>query len=140
MKWVVKLITISLLSSCSATWHLNQAVKKDPTIMERDTLVVKDTVVVPAVAITDTVTLKQHDTIILQKDKLSVRIVKSLDTLIIEGKCDSDTIVKTIEVPYEKIVYVEKEKPMQMLQRWLLYLLALIIGVKLLQRFVDKHI
>lgn len=140
MKWVVKLITISLLSSCSATWHLNQAVKKDPTIMERDTLVVKDTVVVPAVAITDTVTLKQHDTIILQKDKLSVRIVKRLDTLIIEGKCDSDTIVKTIEVPYEKIVYVEKEKPMQMLQRWLLYLLALIIGVKLLQRFVDKHI
>ena len=140
MKWVVKLITISLLSSCSATWHLNQAVKKDPTIMERDTLVVKDTVVVPAVAITDTVTLKQHDTIILQKDKLSVRIVKRLDTLIIEGKCDSDTIVKTIEVPYEKIVYVEKEKPMQMLQRWLLYLLALIVGVKLLQRFVDKHI
>ena len=140
MKWVVKLITISLLSSCSATWHLNQAVKKDPTIMERDTLVVKDTVVVPPVAITDTVTLKQHDTIILQKDKLSVRIVKRLDTLIIEGKCDSDTIVKTIEVPYEKIVYVEKEKPMQMLQRWLLYLLALIVGVKLLQRFVDKHI
>lgn len=140
MKWAVKLITIGLLSSCSATWHLNQAVKKDPTIMERDTLVVKDTVVVPAVAITDTVTLKQHDTIILQKDKLSVRIVKRLDTLIIEGKCDSDTIVKTIEVPYEKIVYVEKEKPMQMLQRWLLYLLALIVGVKLLQRFVDKHI
>ena len=140
MKWLVKLITISLLSSCSATWHLNQAVKKDPTILERDTLVVQDTVVVPPVVITDTVTTKQHDTIIVEKDRLKVRIVKRLDTLIIEGQCASDTIVRTIEVPYEKVVYVEKEKPLHIVQRWLLYLLSLIIGIKLLQRFIDKHI
>lgn len=140
MKWVVKLITISLLSSCSATWHLKQAVKKDPTILVKDTLVVKDTVVLPPVATTDTVTTKQHDTIIVEKDRLKVRIVKRLDTLIIEGRCDSDTIIRTIEVPYEKIIYVEKEKPLQIVRKWLLYLLSAIVGFKVLQRLFDKYI
>ena len=99
MKWLGRLTLILLLSSCSATWHLNKAVKKDPTILERDTLVVKDTVVVPPVVITDTVTTKLHDTIVVERDKLRVRVVKKLDTLIIEGQCASDTIVMTIEVP-----------------------------------------
>ena len=140
MRWLVKLIMISSLSSCTATWHLRQAVKKDPNILERDTLVVKDTVVSPPVAITDTVITRLHDTIIVEKDRLRVKVVRTLDTLIIEGKCASDTIVRTIEVPYEKIIYHEKEKPMQIVQRWLLYLLSLIVGIKLLQRFIDKHI
>ena len=107
MKWLAKLSLIHYYS-CSATWHLNKAIKKDPTILAKDTLVVQDTVVVPPVVITDTVTTRQHDTIIVEKDKLRVRIVKKLDTLIIEGQCASDTIVRTIEVPYEKIVYVEQ--------------------------------
>jgi len=134
------LIIIALLSSCSATWHLNRAIKKDPSIMAKDTLVVKDTVVLPPVAITDTVTTKLHDTIVVEKDRLKVRIVKRQDTLIIEGKCDSDTIIRTIEVPYEKIVYVEKEKPMQFVRKWLLYLLSALVGFKVLQKLFDKYI
>ena len=125
MKWLGRLTLILLLSSCSAQWHLNKAVKKDPTILVKDTLAVQDTVVVPPVVITDTVTTKQHDTIIVEKDRLKVRIVKRLDTLIIEGQCASDTIVRTIEIPYEKVVYVEKEKPTQVLQRWALYVLLI---------------
>lgn len=125
MKWLGRLTLILLLSSCSAQWHLNKAVKKDPTILVKDTLAVQDTVVVPPVVITDTVTTKQHDTIIVEKDRLKVRIVKRLDTLIIEGQCASDTIVRTIEIPYEKVVYVEKEKPIQVLQRWALYILLI---------------
>ena len=54
--------------------------KKDPSIMAKDTLVVKDTVVLPPVAITDTVTTKLHDTIVVEKDRLKVRIVKRQDT------------------------------------------------------------
>ena len=108
MKWLVKLILVSSLMSCSAQWHLKKAVRKDPTIMEKDTLVVRDTVVSPPVAITDTVTLKQHDTITVVKDRLKVQLVKVNDTVIIDAVCDSDTIVTIVEVPYEKVVYVEK--------------------------------
>ena len=139
MKWLVRLITISLLSSCSATWHLNQAVKKDPTILEKDTLVVTDTVVLPLVAITDTAITKQQDTIVVVKDRLNVKVIRKLDTLIIDGKCDSDTIVRTIEVPYEKVIYVEKEKLLHTLQRWTLYALLLVIGYRMFLRFIGHR-
>ena len=109
MKWLVKLTLLLLLTSCSAQWHLKKAVQKDPAILEKDTLVVTNTVVSPPVAITDTVTLKQHDTITIVKDRLKVQLVKVNDTITINAECASDTIVTTIEVPYEKIVYVEKE-------------------------------
>ena len=109
MKWLVKLILILSLTSCSAQWHLKKAVQKDPMILERDTLVVTDTVVSPPVAITDTVIMKQHDTITLVKDRLRVKIVKVNDTITIDAICDSDTIISIVEVPYEKIVYVEKK-------------------------------
>jgi hypothetical protein len=108
MKWLVKLILVLSLTSCSAQWHLKKAVRKDPAILEKDTLVVMDTVVSPPVAITDTVIMKQHDTITLVKDRLRVNIVKVNDTITIDAICDSDTIISIVEVPYEKIVYVEK--------------------------------
>ena len=140
MKWLVKLILLSSLMSCSAQWHLKKAVQKDPSVLVKDTLVVTDTVVSPPVAITDTVILKQHDTITLIKDRLKVNIVKVNDTITIDAICDSDTIISVIEVPYEKIVYVEKEKPLQIIQRYALYLLLVLIGIKVIQRVADKYI
>jgi hypothetical protein len=140
MKWLVKLILVSLLTSCSAQWHLTKAVRKDPTILEIDTLVVRDTVVSPPVAITDTVTLKQQDTITLVKERLKVQLVRVNDTITIDAICDSDTIISVVEVPYEKIVYVEKEKPLQIIQRYVLYLLLVIVGIKVIQRIADKYI
>ena len=140
MKWLVKLILLSSLMSCSAQWHLKKAVQKDPLILVKDTLIVNDTVVSPPVAITDTVIMKQHDTITLVKDRLSVKIVKVNDTITIDAICDSDTIIRVIEVPYDKIVYVEKEKPLQIIQRYALYLLLVIIGIKVIQRIADRYI
>jgi hypothetical protein len=140
MKWLVKLTLVLSLTSCSAQWHLKKAVQKDPSVLAKDTLIVNDTVVVQPVAITDTVILKQHDTIKLVKDRLRVEIVKVNDTITIDAICDSDTIISVIEVPYEKIVYVEKEKPLQIIQRYALYLLLVLIGIKVIQVVADKYI
>jgi hypothetical protein len=73
------------------------------------------------------------------KDRLKVQLVRVNDTITIDAVCDSDTIIRTIEVPYEKITYVEKEKPMQIVQRWLLYLLSAIVGFKVIQRLLDRY-
>jgi len=141
MKWLVRLTLLVLLTSCSAQWHLKRAVRLDPFILEKDTLVVTDTVVLPAVAITDTVTTKQHDTIIIEKERLKVKIIKRLDTLIIDAKCDSDTIIRTIEVPYEKIIYKEKESLFDKIQKLtLLFILVAIVLLavkKLISRYLD---
>jgi len=132
------LIVNVLLSSCSATWHLERAVKKNPRILEKDTLVVMDTVVTPPVAITDTVILRQHDTITLIKDRLRVQIRRINDTITIDAICDSDTIVSVVEVPYEKIVYVPRETTKQTIQKWGLYLLLGFVGLQVLKRLFKE--
>ena len=140
MKWLVKLILVSSLMSCSAQWHLKKAVRKDPTIMEKDTLVVVDTVVSPPVAITDTVTMKQHDTITLVKDKLRVQLVKVNDTITINAACDSDTIISVVEIPYEKIVYVEQKTFWQKVQSILLYIALGLVGLFICKKLIEKYI
>jgi len=134
MKWLVKLILVSSLMSCSAQWHLKKAVRKDPMILQKDTLVVVDTVVSPPVAITDTVTLKQHDTITLVKDRLKVQLVKVNDTITINAVCDSDTIISVVEVPYEKIVYVEQKTLWQKIQSLTFYFGLIFLGLFCLKR------
>ena len=133
MKWLGRLIIALLLTSCSAQWHLKKAVQKDPLILERDTLVVTDTVVTPPVAITDTVTLKQQDTITLIKERLKVQLIKVNDTITINATCESDTIISVVEVPYEKIVYVEKETFFDKIKT-LIYLLIIITFVYVIYR------
>jgi len=138
MKWLVKLTLVLLLTSCSAQWHLKKAVHKDPTILEKDTLVVTDTVVSPPVAITDTVIMKQHDTITLVKDRLRVNIVKVNDTITIDAICDSDTIISIVEVPYDKIVYVEKESLWDKIKNLAIYMGLAFLVFKIIMKQFDK--
>ena len=138
MKWLVKLILVLSLTSCSAQWHLKKAVQKDPMILKKDTLVVQDTFVVPPVVLKDTVTLKQHDTITITKDRLRVKIVKVNDTLIIDAKCDSDTIVRTIEVPYDKVVYVEKESVWDKIKNLAIYMALAFLVFKIIMKQFEK--
>ena len=138
MRWLVKLILVLSLTSCSAQWHLRKAAQKDPMILRKDTLVVQDTLVVPPVVLKDTVTLKQHDTITITKDRLRVKIVKVNDTLIIDAKCDSDTIVRTIEVPYDKIVYVEKKSIWDKIKNLAIYMALAFLAFKIIMKQFEK--
>jgi len=138
MKWLVKLILIMSLTSCSAQWHLKKAVHKDPTILEKDTLVVTNTVVSPPVAITDTVIMRQHDTITLVKDRLRVKIVKVNDTITIDAICDSDTIISIVEVPYDKIVYVEKESLWDKVKNLAIYMGLAFLVFKIIMKKFDR--
>ena len=119
MRWALPvLVMIALLPGCSATWHLKVAIKKDPTILEKDTLVVTDTIVTAPVELRDTMVLENRDTIVVVKDRLKLQLVRSFDTIAVEAECSSDTIINTIEVPVEKIVYVEREKFSDKIQRY----------------------
>jgi hypothetical protein len=126
------------LTSCSAQWHLKKAVHKDPTILEKDTLVVTNTVVSPPVAITDTVIMRQHDTITLVKDRLRVKIVKVNDTITIDAICDSDTIISIVEVPYDKIVYVEKESLWDKVKNLAIYMGLAFLVFKIIMKKFDR--
>jgi hypothetical protein len=132
MKWLVKLTLLLSLSSCSAQWHLKKAIKKEPSILQADTISVTDTLVLPPVAMKDTVIIEQHDTITLVKERLRVEIIKSNDTITIDAVCDSDTIIRVVEVPYEKVVYSPKAGLKEKVWSWIIGIAVGIIGMNLI--------
>jgi len=140
MKWLAALITITLLSSCSAQWHLKRAVKKDPTILRTDTIAVVDTIVTPPVTLTDTVTLRTQDTLVVQKDRLKVKIVRSFDTITVDAVCESDTIVQVIEVPVPSLVMRDSDRWYNKVYKYSFYLLCSLLSFALLKWYVYKYL
>ena len=138
MKWYLVLFTL-LLSGCSAEYHLRKAVKKDPSILKKETLIVRDTTVLPSVVLKDTVWLKEIDTLILTKEKLNLKIVRVRDTFQIDAECKGDTIIKTIEVPIEKVSFVEKDKWYHKMYRYTFFGLLFIVIASILKRLLDNY-
>ena len=125
-----------ILSGCSPEWLLKQAIKKDPTLLTTTTITVTDTVVTDPIVVRDTVITSQVDTIEIVKDKFRVKIMRSYDTLTIDGGCDSDTIVRTIQVPIERVVYKEEHK----IFRWSFYLWVVVAFVAFVYAMLRKGI
>lgn len=132
------LLLMLLMSSCSAQWHLQKAVKKDPAILEKKVITVTDTVVTEPIVVKDTVTLAQTDTVEIVKDRFRVKIIRSFDTLMIDGGCEADTIIRTVEVPVETFVYKEKDKWYHKVQAVSMWILIVLIVVLALRSKIDK--
>ena len=106
-KFTSTLLLIGLLTGCSATWHLNQAVKKDPSILKPTVVTIWDTIVTPPIYLTDTVEVPAAgDSTVIDNDTVRVVITKFQDKLVVK------TQVK--EVPYP--VSVQAECPPQLVQ------------------------
>ncbi len=135
------LLTMSvLLSSCGAQWHLKKAIKKDPSILRRDTVVVTDTIVTAPVSVRDTITLQQRDTITITKDRLKVNIVRSFDTITVDAMCEADTIIHLVEVPVPSLVMKDSDRWYNKVYKFSFYLLLLLLSFVVARRFVDKFL
>jgi hypothetical protein len=142
MRCLTLLFVTLLLSGCSAEWHLSRAVKKDPTIIKERTLTVTDTVVTEPIVVRDTVITSQTDTVELIKDRFRVKVIRSYDTLLIDGGCESDTIVRTVTVTVPQLVAGETR--LQRVQRFtfwgLITLLLVSIAVIITKRALPKDL
>jgi hypothetical protein len=127
-----------LLPSCGANWHLQRAIKKDPSILQQKTITVTDTVVTDPTAVLDTVTISNTDTVEIVKNNFRVKIMRSFDTLIIDGGCDADTVVRTVRVDVPQIVFSESR--LQRVQRYtfwgLLSLLLIALGLLTIRKSI----
>mgnify|MGYP005990442021 CR=1 FL=1 len=117
-KWkngLLSLLILVILSSCSLEKRIERKLRraerkiekltiKYPSILKKDTL--HDTVEVytPLVQYDTSFIDTNRDTIFINKDRLSIKYIRVGDTTFIQGECKSDTIIKTIKVPYEKVV------------------------------------
>ena len=114
---IILLLFMMMLLSCSGQWHLNRAIRKDPTLFE-DTVRTADTlfreIVVPVytdrtVFVNDTAYITQYDTI--TKDSLRVEIINLPgDSIKVEVDCpDCPEITKTETVTVvERLTFWDK--------------------------------
>lgn len=95
------LIALTLFCSCSGSWHLTQALRKDPSLIQSDTLIQIDTVY-RTVARVDTIFKLSIDTVIYIKDSVIVKHFYNVrdSTIYIEIDCpDCPEVFKEITLP-----------------------------------------
>jgi hypothetical protein len=91
-RWIL-IPAVAVMASCSASWHLKRAIAKGPDNCSGATAVRFDTIVVTKERkLTDTIVMNDVDTITIERDRVRVRLVRSYDTLMVEGTCLPDTI------------------------------------------------
>ena len=133
-------LLILILSGCSAEWHLSKAVDKNPELLKGKTMIVTDTVVTEPIVVKDTVTISQVDTVEIVKDKFRVKIMRSYDTLIIDGGCDADTIVRTLEVKVPVVEYKERSTLFDKIYKSSFYILIISITILVLRDVIRRHL
>jgi hypothetical protein len=130
------LLLTGLFSGCSATWHLNQAAKKDPSILKPTVVTIWDTIMTPPIYLVDTVKVPTvGDSSVIDNDTVRIVITKVQDKLVVK------TQIKEVEVP----VSVQAECPPQLIQPeskfqkskdyLLLFLAAALLVMMFLYRF-----
>ncbi len=128
---IVLLMMLAAGSGCTPQKRLDRLVKKHPHLSKIDTVKVTDTfqVMVPGIR-ADTNMQKAtflsslKDTIILQKEQLTVKIYEYRDSVFIDAKCDTvyKTVVREVKVPYSTVTPNNKGS-------WYDYLIALLVIV-----------
>jgi hypothetical protein len=98
------LITFAALTlfACSPIKRHQRLVERHPYVHTEQITTVHDTieVIVPQVKV-DTVTSVNFDTVIIERDRLRVQLIRVRDSIFIDAECKADTITvtRTIEVP-----------------------------------------
>jgi hypothetical protein len=107
MKYISILLLTGFLTGCSATWHLKQAAKKDPSILKPTVVTIWDTIVTPPIYLTDTIAAPSDgDSSVIDNDTIRIVITKYQDKMIVK------TQIKEVTVP----VSVQAECPPQLVQ------------------------
>lgn len=101
LKATTAAVSLSILTSCGAQWHLKRAIAKDPEIAKAMVVRVDTTVITEKVSVSDTIRIKEVDTIQIVKNGVVIDIQRSYDTIMVDVECPPDTIriTKEIEVP-----------------------------------------
>ena len=96
-------VAILLLTSCSASWHLKRAIKKDPSLLNGgDTVLVHDTqFVTKERVLTDSFVTTCYDTITLEDSFVFTQVIRRDNVIKVYTKCKSDTVRITTKIPFK---------------------------------------
>lgn len=110
LKATTAAVSLSILTSCGAQWHLKRAIAKDPEIVKDMVVRVDTTVITEKVSVSDTIRIKEVDTIQIVKNGVIIDIQRSYDTIMVDVECPPDTIRITKEVEVPQYIPEKKNK------------------------------
>lgn len=124
----IAIVLVTLLASCSADWHFEQACKKEPMFCEAETVVEFDTLIIRD---TSTVIKEYHtkevDTIVMDTNGVKVVVYRVRDSvkLVLTQKPDTVRITANRVVKSKPVVIREKSSKTQLI---LLVLAGILLG------------
>ncbi len=133
MKLTSIILIIFIFISCSPIQRHARIVKKFPYVHRVDSVKLIDTIRINTnKVISDTVVHEKHliDTIILNKDNLTVRVLRFRDSIYINGECDTIFVEKIIERNIPVKYYKENKKNTFYWQIFAVILILIIIYTK----------
>jgi hypothetical protein len=135
-KFIQTLSLIGLLTGCSANWHLNKAVKKDPFIL-RPTVVTKwDTLLIPPITRVDTVLIpSSEDSSVIDNDTVRIVITKFQERLIVKTEVKERPVVKQVSVECPPQLIQPESKTGKVKNYLLLFLASALVIMMFLYRF-----
>ena len=111
---------------------------KYPQLLQKDTLYDTVSIVTKEIKIDTSFIDVPGDTAFIYKDKLKIKYVRINDSVYIEGKCESDTLIQFIEIPFEKIVVQEQGIVKQLIKNIkgivisLFLILVTVLGIRII--------
>lgn len=96
-------VAILLLTSCSASWHIKRAIKKDPSLLHgRDTVLVHDTVITTKERVLyDSFVTTCYDTVTIEDSFVYTQVIRKDNVIKVYTKCKSDTVRITTKIPFQ---------------------------------------
>lgn len=147
------LALILILSGCSLEHRVEKKVRRAerkiekltilyPQLLKKDT--VNDTIqiTIPQVEVDTFFKTQDGDTVTLYEDRLRIQYVRQGDTVYLSGECQTDTIYKTVSVPFEQVVVRKQSVIEQITQHgkrliWFLVILAVFgIVIRIAWKFI----
>ena len=148
---ILFVLAILGLFACTPQRRFTRLINKHPHLLTTDTLTIHDTVKVEVPKVVHDTLISQHfftqitrDTLVLQKERLTVKIFHDTikQNVYIKGECDTVTVEKIVErkVP---IKYYEKTPTWKKIINWALLaaiILVILYGLFRVFNFIKKKI
>jgi len=134
MKLIKAFIILLTLTGCSAKWHLNQAIKKNPAMAQISVYGIDTIFVWDSILMTDTFTTTEVDTVTITKDGVTTVVYRDHDVIRVRTIVKADTIryTKTITLP-PQIKFIDRKKGYEKYAPYLGFLLLILLMISILK-------
>src|SRR5664279_944225 len=108
---IVLLLIIALTGACSPSHRLATLIANHPELTTVDTLLVKDTLTIPLAEADTCLDVNSiAEPVFITQGRLEMEIGIRHDTIHLKGKCKPDTIIRTRNIPFERIKLVKPDR------------------------------